>query len=320
MTGRDGPSIAAAPARPAQPALPPGPHARRRGKRSAGLALQQGAAAGGLAVGFENPARNQPERIVPFQANPTLRLAGLNAWSVWQQITAGEAADYVLAGMQVNYLVLDAGNINYQLGIGPAGAEVPIFEWGTAHNIGGAVGTQPLVGAYVRTPFIKIPAATRIAVRTYWATAGVTQPRCGVYLALLPLAGLTWSAWSDAYPQGTRATSQSRTPAVPNFINVAAAGYTQILAAAPSDLLLYAVTGDKAGIIHGQLAVATGAAGAEVDHAILPMGGCLLNFFWYGYTMPCRPVLIHAGERVAARYDYNSGGLAQNLAFYFTAI
>lgn len=278
----------------------------------------------GMNVGWENPARGQPERIIPNNNDNAIVTAVANAWTPWTEISSGEVADYILAGIQYSHILLTTGNLDIQVGIGAAGTETSIYDIASPYLFANPpVAGVPFVSHYERTAFIKIAAHTRISFRVYWKNPGTPNPPdVGIYLALLPYSGLLWSPWNDSYAAGNRATKSLRTPAVPNFISVSDVSYSQIIASAATNLLLHAVYSDATGTsrVIAQLAIATGAAGAEINHAVLPFSSPEIALRGMAYSRPCRPILINAGERIAAKELYSNLDVSGNYAFFFETI
>lgn len=280
----------------------------------------------GLQVGWYNPQRGQPEHIIPNLAICRTQVAALNAWSVWNQLTAGEAADYDLAGCQYQHTLFESGNLHVQIGKGAAGAEVPFIEFEIDATFANApVSGVPLVSGWLELPFIKVLAGTRLAFRAYWDTVGTSASMSiGLYLSALPSPPSNWLAWDDNYWKGLDASSNFRIPAVgAGWISVTTGpAYTTIIPVAANNMLFYGAAhqGDSAIRVIAQMAIATGAIGAEVDHSIVPLAAANTTLRGAGFTRPVRPAKINAGERVSAIEKFSVGNVPGNWAFYFENI
>lgn len=307
------------PARPAQPAQPAGRSSRRRRRAPAGLAVLRG-----CSVGYLNPQRGQPCRIVPNLANPAQISAGaVNVWSAWAQVTAGEASDTILGAAFYAFVSGVTDVYHFQLGIGAAGAEVPIAEWEDGSLISGA-GSIPVPGHSRRLPYVRIPAGTRIAIRGYDESAGPTTGGIGAYVALLPYPLAGWDTWDDRYAAGDRSQGSTRTPAVGSWVALTAGSpgpWAQVVAAAPQEQLLIALQRSAATNPRiAQYDIGLGPAGAEVVHERVATP--LTNAIIPGITnaeLP-RPLRVHAGERVAVRQTYPGMGTAAQIALTFENI
>jgi hypothetical protein len=273
------------------------------------LLAAPGGGGGGLAVGYRNPQRGQPCRIIPNLANNTGIAPSADAWSAWAQVSAGEAADYIIAAAHYGWISQVNDVMHFQIGIGAAGAEVPIAEWEDGTTISGT-GALPVPARTRQLPYVKVAAGTRIAARCYDEVHGAGGAGgVGIYLCLLPAIGLAWDTWDDRYAAGTRSEGGVRAPAVPNYIALAVLNtWVEVVAAASQEQLIvamqrYPTNSPRA----SQYDVGIGAAGAEV-----PMESCAdvqvqAVVGTWGNMDLCRPVRVHAGERIAVRQTFGAG-------------
>lgn len=304
-------------ARPAQPARPAGRGSRRARRNTGASGTIPGVIVigGGMQVGYFNPQRDSPELVYPAAgANPAFRTAALNAWSVYTTIIDPTPAALVLGAAHLSYIAPATGTLHIEIATGAAGAEVTIAAWDESALISGT-GALPVIYLTRRLPPVHVAPAARLSYRTYWeATAGA--PPSGLYLALYPYgAAQTWDAWDDTYPLGDRATLLSRTPAVGAWTNVPLAPtWTQLIAAAPSDLLLHSVTRTHTDAgANCLIEIGTGHGGAEVARSLIGIPGPAIIIVGTGTQEPARKLRINTDERVVARAYGRAANIALNL-------
>lgn len=272
---------------------------------------------GGMLIGFDNPSNNEPEIIIPDQANAIFRTAGLNAWSAWGQLIAATTQDQILAQIAFTHSMPETGNIHVQIGTGAAGSEVSIEEFSISFNIAGA-GSTPILGHSFHASWIKIVSGTRLSYRVYSETAA-NVAICGMFLHMLNLPIGNWHAWNDDYPNGIRATSLLRTPVVPNYITLLNTGaYVDVLNTAANDKLFWGIQHKGDNVFQGIVGVAIGAAGSEVlqSRVAFPgVSGVLRNT---GLMQPARKIFVASGNVVRANLIRFSS--SADFAFFFEDI
>jgi hypothetical protein len=278
------------------------------------------AAGGDELPNYWNPQRADPDIIIPTTGTSVNPVFGVGAWGAYVQIVAATAADLVLT--QVNFFKNTTASCVFWLEIatGAAGAEVPLCYVGDQTLISGA-GASPLLTLAKRVGPFKVPAGTRISARG-WTTAGNTDG--SVILSFIPPSpSATWvTPWPNTYIGGGRVTApHRRDPVVPNWVATVATSplWTQIVAAAPNDMLLDAVEWDMGNVGGGFgniMEIGVGAAGAEVVFARAAWPGIVIAAWIFGYITLGRKVQVLAGERVAARM-VKAAGVSRECAFYW---
>lgn len=280
--------------------------------------LQHVVKATGMNIGYRNPQRNQPCTIIPaLLRNVQVSPAAVNAWSVWGQITAGEAADLIIAACHYGFIVGNNNIYHFQIGTGAAGAEVPIIEWEDGTVVSGAA--TPVAARARQLPYVHIPAGTRLAIRGYDENAGPNHGGFGFYLCYLPYNGLTWDTWDDRYPKGNRSQGSFRTPAVGSpyiaLPNGAPGAWVTVVASAAQECLITAVQHDIANApTWFQLDIAIGAVGSEVIQEKVASPSTQTVIGTWGNMELCRTVRVHAGERIAMRQAASAAAVNVNVA------
>lgn len=267
------------------------------------------AAAAGLAVGYGNPARGEPETILPTTYAQVNVIVANAAWAAWTEITAGEASDLVLLAAHIAQIYAVTAHTWYQLGVGAAGSESVIAEFGQGVLIAGS-GAAPIVPTTYHLEPYTLPAGTRLAIRGQNNYAAVGAAACGLFVSCIPPSPTaTWEDWSDDYIGGSQATNRTRYPAVAGWLTIGV-GWTQVTAAAPNDMLVVAAELDPqhnindAGMV---VEVGTGAAGFEVAHTRIGIPRAGTVGWPFGMQEAGRAGLVNAGERVAARIVSGTG-------------
>jgi hypothetical protein len=278
-----------------------------------------GAGGGDLLPNYWNPQRLDPEIVLPSSYLAASVVFGNGAWGSWATVQAAAAADYVLLAAQLSKPIANSGSCWLQIGLGAAGAEVPIAELGDHFLIAGS-GASPIVTRTYRLEPYTIPAGTRVAARG-WHTVGNAVSR--LHLSLIPPSPTAswYSTWPNTYIGGSRATNLWRSPAVAGWtpINGGAAAWSTVLAAAANDLLFNACEFDafNGGGGNGNVVeLAVGAAGSEQILSRVPIGAEVVIAFSFGYSEAARKGIIFAGERVSARLLTDGAG-PWDMAFYF---
>lgn len=268
-------------------------------------------AAVGLTYGYDNPVRTSPCVPLPQTGAAPLAINGAaGAWGSWVEVTAGEAAAYILA--QVVCVIIPVASEVWwiQLGTGAADSESPIATVAGATLVAGA-GSIPLHNQTFRLPPFLLAANTRLACRAR-ASPGTTvnDLRTTVIVNAWPSppAGFITGWDGDTYLEGNAGNLQLITPAIPGSTNVASAasanGYgawVPFIASASQRLRIIGVQSHfviAARTAHFQ--VGTGAADSEVAHELTSAPGwaTLNSMGWCPFP---RGVDVAAGERVALR-------------------
>jgi hypothetical protein len=276
-----------------------------------------GAAGGDLLPNYWNPTRDEPDIILPSSFRQATVNAGAGAWSAYSVVQAATAAAYELLSMHVHSAFPATAITWFELAVGAAGAEVPIAITALHALISGA-GSTPVIQDSRRVGPITIPAGSRLAYRAWTSGAAIAT---GLFLSLKPSPGAVgvpgwYDPWPNTYIEGARintppnyaANDRYPLPVTPNTWVVIAngLGWTQIMAAAPNDLLFNALeretTGGAGGGAGNVFQLARGAAGAEVIISQVPLLAFAAIGYVYGYQEPGRKAIILSGERVSGRF------------------
>jgi hypothetical protein len=277
---------------------------------------------GDILPNYWNPQRLDPDVIIPTAALPAAVAFGAGAWGAWAQLIAATPAAYVLVTAHLSKVVASSGNYWLEVGVGPAGREVPIAAIGDNCFISGAGAAPIVIRTYRLEPYL-IPAGSRVVARG-WHEVGNLSSRLALSLIPASPAATWYSPWPNTYIDGSRATKLWRTPAVNGWANIAGGGgaWSQVLAAAANDLLFNACefnpmnAGGGGGNI---LELAVGPAGSEQLLSRVPIGCSVLIAFCSGYSEVGRKGLVLAGERVSARLALVPAG-PWGMGFYFEDI
>jgi len=277
-----------------------------------------GAGGGDVLPNYWNPARGQPETILPINNREGAGSTGCGAWGNEVQLTAGLASDVVLLAAHISQVMVQSGDFWYELRAGPAGANSPIATFGWNDFITGS-GAAPIVQRPFRLQPYLLPAGTRLAIRGYSDLPPGSTTYFGAFVSAVPPAPTaTWySPWPNTYIGGTLATVQYRLPAVPGWQSVSNV-WTMIIGLTNTPHLITAAELNPADATGGPgqvVEIGTGAQGAEVAHTRIPFCSTRIFGFVFGHQESGRKGLILAGERVAARLI--SGDTPRNMGFYF---
>lgn len=276
---------------------------------------------GDILPNYWNPQRGDPEIVLPSNYVSIRPVFGNGAWGGWYGIQASTAADYVLLVAQLSKVIVTTGSYWCQVGIGAAGSEAPIAEFGGHAFISGS-GAYPVVTNTWRLEPRLIPAGSRVAARG-WYTVG--HSGASIMLSCITPAATWYSPWPNTYIAGARATKLWRSPAVAGWvaINANAGAYSTVIASAANDLLFNACEFSPLAAGGGQgnvLELAVGAAGAEQVLSRVPIGEAIVTSFCQGYSEAARKGIILTGERVSARLIAPGAAGPYNMAFYFEDI
>lgn len=305
--------------------LAPGVHTVVVGPGGLIVPIPQGAAGGGLNVGWYNPQRGNPGIIYPNLALSRAVTPGAGAWGAWTQIVAATGADQVLRYAYTGYVPESAGDVFIQIGVGAAGAESAIAEYSVGAQFSGTVSGLPLLSIPTELAAVKVASGTRLSARAWFDAnvAGSTVPLINIFVGLAPYAGAqTWQAWTDSYVAGNDATSQFRYPATPTFKTIAIGpGWTELV---PSNTIgksiLRGFISSTHRACHGEaIEFGSGAAGAEVSHEF-SAEATFSTLFLSTYAPLIRPVLINANERVVARIPSFGAASQMDVAGVFDAL
>jgi hypothetical protein len=272
------------------------------------------------------PTRNgDPSYFFPATGSAVTVTAPTDAsWSAWTELTAGIAADCVLATVNVDCIHgvggAEARLLFLQLGIGAAGAEVAIGNW-VDTNVS-IVGNQKYSRQF-RLDGYELAANTRLAARVRVASSCTYGHLMAVSVVAPPSPVLFSDGWDeDAYRQGGVDASQL-VPDVPSFTNVACGAidtwgnWVQFIASAANRLLVdgvnVSVSGSAPPPFPTRLAlqIGIGAAGSEVAHEAVALASGTTAGPAGVFGLP-RPVEALTGERVAVRTQ--TGKAAQGVS------
>jgi hypothetical protein len=280
-----------------------------------------GAGGGDLLPNYWNPSRGQPETILPTNYIPVVGTAGNNAWGSYVTLTAGLPDSLVLLSAHITQCVAASSEFWYELRATLIDGYHTIATFGLQSIIAGS-GSSPMVSRPFRLEPYTMPPGAILEIRAYGAIPAPTNTQFYAFVSGIPWKTLAswYDPWPNTYIAGTRATNQRRSIAVPNYHSIGAA-WTQILAAAPNDMLITAaeLNGLEGKGSAGQvMEIGTGAAGAEVAHTRVPFPRMPIIAFTFGHQEPGRKGLVLNGERVVARML--SGTTPRNGAVYFEDI
>jgi hypothetical protein len=273
---------------------------------------------GDVLPNYWNPARGQPEIILPVTYIPVAGVAGNNAWGAYVTLTLGLPTDFVLLSAHITQVVATTASFWYEIRVTRFEGPFTIATFGTGVLVAGA-GSSPITTRPYRLAPYWVPPGAILEIRAYCTLAAGPNTAFYAFVSgILSGANASWySPWPNTYIGGTRATALRRSIAVPNWHSIAAV-WTQIVPAAPNDMLITAAELDPAQAVGGAgqvLAIGTGAGGAEVAHTRVPFPRAPLFAVTSGQQEPGRKGLVLSGERVVA--SMLSGATPRNAAVYF---
>jgi hypothetical protein len=274
-------------------------------------------AQGDLLPNYWNPQRGDPEVILPSSGMEARPSAAVGAWGAWITVEAATAQALVLLAAHINTLSTASCSLWAQVGVDPTGGtSFTVRAEFAFHCFISGSGAYPIHGSTFRLAPYLIPAGSRVAMRG-WVTDGSLYFQG--YLALARPTASWYSPWPNTYIAGGRATSRRRSPAVAGWVSVpTGAGWTEVVASAPNDMLLSAVEFDPAsaaGLLGDVVEVGVGAAGSEVVFSRAGIPSIRIMGWIFGYQEFGRKALVLSGERVAVRKVLTDG--THRVALYF---
>lgn len=258
------------------------------------------------------------------------------AWTFgsYATLTASAAADffpcsaYLFILLRPRSTVFSATQFEVEIATGAVGAEVLYGRF--SGSFVGAVsvdGVENLLSLSATFPLgpAKIPSGTRVVcrIRKSRANADVVFSGSRLYIAgydtSVPASDTTYTL--DSYLGGTPSGIDSQVTPLASTLSVPAAAYptygawTEVIASAPRDLLVWgnSVSDASSGLnggMHVQFGI--GAAGAEVAYS--QIGNPAHSGVSAGIYTLRRPLLVLAGERLAVR---QSGANATNMQIMY---
>jgi hypothetical protein len=279
-----------------------------------------GAGGGDILPNYWNPQRADPEIILPSSALEARLTAGLGAWGAWTVVQAATSQALVLVVAHMSKITTVSGSGWVQVGVDPAGGVNYAVRGEFAfHAFISGEGAAPIHTSTFRLAPYLVPAGSRVAMRG-WVTGALADLSIQGYLGFI-LPAATWvDPWPNTYIVGGRATNQRRDPAVPGWYTVPqGAAWTQVIAAAPRDMLATAVEFDPSSGTGAQgevVEMAVGAAGSELVFSRAGIPSVRLFGWAFGYQEFGRKALILRGEPVSLRKVAPFGG-THRIALYF---
>jgi hypothetical protein len=272
---------------------------------------------GDVLPNYWNAQRADPEVIAPTNGRDARPTAGLGAWGAWTSLGVLSRDDLVLVAAHMSKITTESCSLWVQIGVDPAGgASFTVRAEFAFHTFISGSGAYPIHANTFRLAPYLIPGLSSVAIRG-WVTAGNTSFQG--YLALVTPAASWYDPWPNTYIAGGRATNQRRVPAVAGWVSVpGGAGWTQVVASAPNDMLLTAVEVDPAsaaGLQGDVVEVGVGAPGSEVVFSRAGIPSIRISGWCFGHQEFGRKALVLAGERVAVRRVLTGGTLG--VALYF---
>jgi hypothetical protein len=268
---------------------------------------------GGEPVGFPaiRPTRNgSPSVSFPATGNGVIVVAPAGTdWSSWVQLTAGEAAAYVLAHLNARCWHRQGRPLYIQLGAGADPASNIVGEWYDS-NCGLTIDAAAHYTQQYDLDGHTLPASTALSARVCAAitcTADYNQVGLAVVAMPLPL-GFAPDWDEEAYRQGV--TQVKRAPDIGSTISVPTGGvdqwgaWVELIASASGHLLVQGIEVTSSGSPpppYSDIRIRVG-IGPTSDNVVAQeathMARGTANAGALGYCRLPRPVEIEQGDRV----------------------
>jgi hypothetical protein len=268
---------------------------------------------GGEPVGFPaiRPTRNgSPSVSFPATGNGVIVVAPAGTdWSSWVQLTAGEAAAYVLAHLNARCWHRQGRPLYIQLGAGADPASNIVGEWYDS-NCGLTIDAAAHYGQQWETNGYTLPASTALSARVKAAITCIADyNQVGLAVIAMPLPlGFTPDWNEEAYRQGV--TQVKRVPDIGSTISLTTGAadqwgdWVELIASASGHLLIQGIEVASSGANpppHSdmRLRVGTGPTSDSVTaQEATHFPRATTNSGPVGYLRLPRPVEVLAGDRV----------------------